>query len=216
VGQDGRRIEARLAHPVYGDALRQALPRSRQRRMLAELAGAVEAAGARRREDLLRLGRWQLEAGGLGDPGLLTRAARRAREVFDLELAARLAQAALDVGGGAEAGLVLGEARFRAGHHRDAEAVLAAAAGLCRSDRKRASGASARAHVLYDLLGHPAASWPGRRGFTWMARRSAARLVTCPPCGGAWPGSRWPRRCAGIPAGRQRPPRSETSCPWSR
>jgi hypothetical protein len=68
VGQDGRRTEARLAHPVYGEALRQALPRSRQRRMLAGLAAAIEAAGARRREDLLRLGRWQLETGGLGDP----------------------------------------------------------------------------------------------------------------------------------------------------
>jgi DNA-binding CsgD family transcriptional regulator len=158
VGQDGRRTEARLAHPVYGEALRQALPRSRQRRMLAGLAAAVEAAGARRREDLLRLGRWQLESGGRGDPGLLTRAARRAREVFDLDLAARLAQAALDAGAGAAAGLVLGEARFRSGRHQDAEAVLAAAARLCRTDRERAAIASARAHVLYDLRGDPAAA----------------------------------------------------------
>ena len=158
VRQDGRRTEARLAHPVYGEALRARLPRSRQRRMLAGLAAAVEAAGARRREDLLRLGRWQLEAGGRGDAGLLTRAARRAREVFDLELAARLAQAALDAGGGATAGLVLGEARFRSGNHQDAEAVLAAAARLCRTDRERAAIASTRAHVLYDLRGDPAAA----------------------------------------------------------
>ena len=57
VRQDGRRTDARLAHPVYGEALRQSLPRSRLRRISAVLAAAVEATGARRREDLLRLGR---------------------------------------------------------------------------------------------------------------------------------------------------------------
>jgi DNA-binding CsgD family transcriptional regulator len=158
VEQDGRRTEARLAHPVYGEALRQALPRSRQRRMLAGLATAVEEAGARRREDLLWLGRWRLDAGGLGDPGLLTRAARRARQVFDLDLAARLAQAALDAGGGAAAGLVLGEARFRAGRHQEAEAVLSAMVPLCRTDRERAAIANARAYALHDLRGDPAAA----------------------------------------------------------
>jgi hypothetical protein len=78
--------------------------------------------------------------------------------VFDLDLAARLAQAALDADGGATADPVLGEARFRSGHHQDAEAVLAAAARLCRIDRERAAIASARAHVLYDLRGNPAAA----------------------------------------------------------
>lgn len=57
VHQDGRRTVARLAHPVYGEALRQSLPRSRLRRISATLASAIEATGARRREDLLRLGR---------------------------------------------------------------------------------------------------------------------------------------------------------------
>lgn len=76
VHQDGRRTMARLAHPVYGEALRQSLPRSRLRRISATLAGAIEATGARRREDLLRLGRWQLDSGGPGEPVLLSRAAR--------------------------------------------------------------------------------------------------------------------------------------------
>ena len=43
VRQDERRMDARLAHPVYGEALRQSLPRSRLRRISALLAGAVEA-----------------------------------------------------------------------------------------------------------------------------------------------------------------------------
>lgn len=158
VHQDGRRAEARLAHPVYGEVLRQSLPRSRQRRMLATMAVAIEATGARRREDLLRLGRWRLEAGGLSDPELLTRAARRAQEMFDLDLSARLAQAALDAGGGADAGLALGEATFRSGRHREAESLLAGVVPLCQNDTELARIASARAHVLHNLLGDSVAA----------------------------------------------------------
>src|SRR5215472_16782412 len=91
-------------------------------------------ARARRREELLRLGRWQLDSGGPGEPVLLSRAARRASDMFDMDLSARLAQAALDLGGGVDAGLVLGEARFRSGQHAEAEAVLAAMVPRCRTD----------------------------------------------------------------------------------
>ena len=159
VYQDGRRTIARLAHPVYGEALRQSLPRSRLRRISAVLAGAIEATGARRREDLLRLGRWQLDSAGPGEPVLLSRAARRASDMFDMDLAGRLAQAALDLGGGVDAGLVLGEARFRSGQHAEAEAVLAAMVPRCRTDAELARIASARAHNLHNLLGDvPAAT----------------------------------------------------------
>jgi DNA-binding CsgD family transcriptional regulator len=158
VHQDGRRTQARLAHPVYGEALRQSLPRSRLRRISGLLAEAVEATGARRRDDLLRLGRWQLDSGKTGEARLLSRAAQRAGEMFDLELAGRLAQAALDVGGGVDAGLVLGEARFRSGQHAEAEAVLAAMVQLCETDSELARIASARAHNFHNLLGDSAAA----------------------------------------------------------
>jgi len=153
VEQDGRRMQARLAHPVYGEALRQSMPASRLRRISAMLAGVIEGTGARRREDLLRLGRWRLETGSPGDPVLLTQAARRAQAMFDGSLAARLAQAALDAGGGVEAGLTLGEARFRSGQYREAESVLAAMAPLCRTDIEVAQIANARAYNLQNLLG---------------------------------------------------------------
>ena len=158
VHASGRRTEARLAHPVYGEALRKSLPRSRLRRISAALASAFEWTGARRSDDLLRLGRWQLDAGGPAEPALLSRAARRASEIFDNELAARLAEAALDRGGGADAGLALGEAMFRSGRHQEAESVLASVAPLCANDTETASVASARAHILHQLLDDPAAA----------------------------------------------------------
>ena len=158
IRRDGRRTEARLAHPVYGEAVRLGLPRTRLRRISAALADAIEAAGARRREDLLRLATWRLDADSAADPATLTRASRRAQEMFDMDLAARLARAALDSGGGMEAGLALGEAMFRSGQHREAESVLAGVAPLCRTDRDVARVASARAHNFHNLLGDPASA----------------------------------------------------------
>ena len=115
----------------------------------------MRTTGARRRDDLLRLGRWQLDSGRPGEPGLLSRAARRASEVFDLRLAERLAQAAMDAGGTPEAGLVLGETRFRSGQYAEADSVLAQTADLCRTDSEVARIASARAYNLYSNLGDP-------------------------------------------------------------
>ena len=75
--------------------------------------------------------------------------------MFDLDLAARLAQASLDLGGGVDAGLVLGEARFRSGRHAEAEAVLAAMVPRCRTDAELARIANARAHNFHNLLADP-------------------------------------------------------------
>lgn len=158
VSYDGRRSEARLSHPVYGEALRQSLPRSRLRRILANLAQALQETGARRREDPLRLARWQLDSGTPGQPALLDRAARRAMQMFDVDLAARLARAALDAGAGADAGLVLGEAAFRSGRHAEAETLLASLVPLCRTDSELARVASARAHNFHNLIGDSAAA----------------------------------------------------------
>jgi DNA-binding CsgD family transcriptional regulator/tetratricopeptide (TPR) repeat protein len=156
VGQDGMRSQARLAHPVYGEVLRRRTPRSRLRKIYRSLAEAVEGTGMRRREDLLHVGRWLLEGGAQREPVLLTEAARRARQMFDMDLAARLARAAFESGGGVQAGIVLGEAEFSSGRTLQAEAILAGLIPLCASDAELASVANARAHVFGNLMGDPA------------------------------------------------------------
>jgi DNA-binding CsgD family transcriptional regulator len=154
VHQDGRRSSVRLAHPLYGETVRQTLPAYRRRRISADLARALEASGARRRDDLLRLARWQLDAGvPESNPELLGRAARRAIEMFDYDLAAHLAERALESGGDIEAGIVLAETRFQSGRPADAEEVLAGLVALCTDDVERARIASARAYNLHVLLG---------------------------------------------------------------
>lgn len=154
----GRRQELRLAHPVYGEVVRSAMPSIRRRRHHRELAAAVEDCGARRRDDVLRLATWSLDSSGTVAPERLVEAAEQAQRRFDLPLAQRLAEAAVDAGGGPPAFVLLAEVSFRRGELDRAVGLLARAADLAETDEHVASVADARAHVL-DLSGRPGEAW---------------------------------------------------------
>lgn len=156
--QDSRRSQARLAHPLYGEVVRQRTPRSRLRKLWASLADAVEGTGMRRREDLLRVARWRLDCGAGGAPEMLTSAARRARQMFDTDLAARLARVAFSSGGGVQAGVVIAEVEFSSGRAAEAEAVLVGLIPLCSTDAELARVANARSYNFSNLMGDPAAA----------------------------------------------------------
>ena len=103
-----RRTNVRLAHPLYGEVVRRRCPVIRTRR----LQGAAwptwsRQAGARRRDDLLRVAVWRLDSGTAQDPRPLLRAGGQAFARFDVPLAARLARAALNAGGGFDAAELL-------------------------------------------------------------------------------------------------------------
>ncbi|HEY8546803.1 MAG TPA: AAA family ATPase [Acidimicrobiales bacterium] len=128
-GDEGAVVQ--VAHPVYGEVLAQALPRTRRRALLRDLVRAVEqesegaGVGAGMPVDHLRVASWRLESGLTGDPADLLALAREAMGRLDHRLAERLARAA----GGAErvdAGLVIGEALSGQGRIEEAQAVLAA------------------------------------------------------------------------------------------
>lgn len=100
VVEDGMRATVRLTHPIYGEVLRQNMSTTRARTRRAELAALVEGTGARRRDDLLRVAVLRLDSRTATDPVQLLNAAGLAFADADTRLAARLAQAALAVGGG--------------------------------------------------------------------------------------------------------------------
>lgn len=148
IGTDGKRRDARLAHPLYGEVVRRQCPVTRSRRLLSTLADLVERAGARRRDDLLRVAVWRLGSGTAQAGGLLLAAAGQAFERFDLELAERLAGAAADAGAGERAAELLATTLLFADRPEDALKVLD---GAGRSDRLR----TARATVVFFGLGRP-------------------------------------------------------------
>ena len=149
VQNDGRRESVRLAHPLHGEVLRAGLPRLRARSILLEEAEAIEACGARRREDPLRIACWRLEATGRAEPELLVGASRLARFAQDYRRAAMLARAALAAEPSAEAGLVLGEALYNIGSFDDAEAALADATLRARGDTELVRIATVRRRNLF-------------------------------------------------------------------
>src|SRR5215210_1642226 len=72
---DGRRRFVDVGHPLHGEAVRARLTPTRLEAVHAQLADALEARGARRGGDLLRLATWRLEAGATGHGALFGRAA---------------------------------------------------------------------------------------------------------------------------------------------
>ncbi|MDQ3107024.1 MAG: AAA family ATPase, partial [Actinomycetota bacterium] len=128
VRSDGNRSTAWLVHPLHGEVLRTSIPTLRSRMARRTLAETTEATGARRREDVLRIATWRVGSGAPGDPRLLVAAARQAHAADDYPATERLAQAALDGGGGFHAGYLLGEVLCEQGEREEGERVLAATA----------------------------------------------------------------------------------------
>ncbi|GLY97399.1 LuxR family transcriptional regulator [Actinoplanes sp. NBRC 103695] len=143
VTEDGRRRDVRLAHPLYGEVVRQHCPATRSRRLHATLADLVGSTGARRRDDLLRVAVWRLDSGTAQDGGMLLDAAVQAFGRFDLGLAQRLAGAAWTHGAGYDAAELLSTVLLFA--DRPDEALAA----LDRADGPPARRLIARATVAF-------------------------------------------------------------------
>jgi len=148
---DGRRRVADVAHPLHGEVIRARLTRTRQEAIARRLADAVEARGARRHTDLLRLAAWRLESGG-GDHELFQRASEMASAGREPDAAKRYARASVQAGGGFPARLALGRA-LAADRALEAEAELTALEPTASTDAERAAVAIAIARNRFFGLG---------------------------------------------------------------
>jgi DNA-binding CsgD family transcriptional regulator len=158
--QDGRRALLRLAHPLYAEALRDACPPLRTRRAKRELSEALAATGARRRDDVLQVARWRLEAGVPVDGDLLINAAKRAWSLLDLPMAERLAREALTAAFAAgrydqmsRSGRTLWRVLISGERHAELLEMLEAIGPFANDDEHRAVGAIARAETVFWGMG---------------------------------------------------------------
>lgn len=120
----------RLAHPLYGEVVLATLGTLARRRLLTSLADAVDQDPLRTEETVFRTVSWRLEAGGRQSAADLLRAAVRANQVFDDQLAQRLARAGLAVGSTEPTvrhalTVELALALTRSNHHAEAHTLLA-------------------------------------------------------------------------------------------
>jgi DNA-binding CsgD family transcriptional regulator len=122
----GGRVEARLAHPLYGEVRRNRAPAIRLRRLRGLVAAELATSGddddismVVRRATLL------LDSDLEPDPDLLVRAAGGAIWLWEFPLADRLAAAATLAGGTADAKLIRAYALSCTGRGRQADDLLA-------------------------------------------------------------------------------------------
>lgn len=153
-------VDARLGHPVVGDALAAGLAPPVRARLLGELATALAGSGAAATTDEVRLASWRLDAGAAVDVPSLLSASARCRFV-DAELGARFARAAMERGGGAEAAVALAQ-HLVFSHHGEEAAELLAAVEVEGTPPGEGDGAVAlaveRANLLTWGLGQPDAA----------------------------------------------------------
>ncbi len=168
----GRRTAVRLAHPLYGEVLRERLPPLRLRRIHQQLADIVEGHGARRREDVVQVALWRVASGGQVPSDQLLRAARLALVGRDPALAVRLVNAAPDDGAmtPGDRAEVLAEAHAVQGHDDEVERTVAAVWDEPLTDAQRAHLAqrlaSTRFYGRRDLDGALAAHEEARQRLT--------------------------------------------------
>lgn len=158
VAADGRRLQVRLAHPLYGEVTRQELGVLQRRRHHGRLVESVTAAGARRRDDVLRVATWSLDTDHPAVPPRLVEAAVQAQWRFDLSLAERLATEAAAVEDGFRVRYVLGELALRRGRLADALEEFAIARELAGTTGDQVEAVTSTAHVLH-LMGRPGDAW---------------------------------------------------------
>lgn len=140
------RVDARLAHPLYGEVRRSRAARTTLRRIRALVAHELSV--AEDRDDLsvlVKRAALICDSDLQPDPRLFTRAAQGAVSLGDLGLADRLAEAAIRAGGGIEAHFTRADVLSWLGRGAEADAVLAALDDHDLGDRDRARAACLRA-----------------------------------------------------------------------
>lgn len=156
VHSDGRRLHARLAHPLYGEVRRESIGRVRARRMRAEIASALIKTGSRRADDALRLAVLAVDSDLQLDADVLLAGARRAAQLYDLSLAERLARAAVAAGGGVDAQLLVTSMVAAISNNTSDEVEILIE--LSGPDAQSAGAVAARVVQLGWITGEPAAA----------------------------------------------------------
>lgn len=149
-------VEARVAHPLYGEVRRKRAAPTRLRRLRGLVAD--ELAGSADRDDVpvvVRRATLTLDSDVEPDAALLVRAAHGAVWLADLPLADRLAEAAIRAGAGWEANFVRAHALSWLSQGEAADAVLAGIDVGELTDAERARFAFLRASNMLWVLSDP-------------------------------------------------------------
>ncbi|MGH8977329.1 MAG: AAA family ATPase, partial [Acidimicrobiia bacterium] len=142
-----------LAHPLFGEILRDRMPATRHRDVLIELADALDATCDGSPSDHMRIALWRVDAGDQARPDQMRDAAGRALRLWEPVVAERLARAALDAEPDMLAAYLLGAALSDQNRADESLDAFRTARSLDGPDRLRAAVATDEAGVLSHQLG---------------------------------------------------------------
>lgn len=148
-------IEVRVAHPLYGEVRRRRTAVTRLRRLRGLIAGELADSGDDMRT-VVRRAALSVDSDLEPDRALFVRAARGATWLGDLNLADRLADAAIRAGAGADAYFIRAHALSWLDRGEEADATLAGLSATELSDHDRARLAYLRANNMLFALANPA------------------------------------------------------------
>ncbi|HEY8120057.1 MAG TPA: helix-turn-helix transcriptional regulator [Myxococcota bacterium] len=148
IERDGLRSSARVAQPLCGEAVRQAMPRSRALQLHRELGAALLRIGMRRASDRFRAATFLLEGDPAAGAPFFASAAEEAWARAEPVLAERFARAGLNGAHRALARHILSEALSDQNRFDEAFAEWDALDGLEIDDALRARAARSRAAIL--------------------------------------------------------------------
>jgi DNA-binding CsgD family transcriptional regulator len=148
--RSGRRLEARLDHPLYAEAVRDAMTAITSTELAKALADEILESGARRVGDRLRAATLLLLTASPIELGLLLTASAEARSLADLELAERFGRAAVEAHGCAGATVDLAQTLYWRGRHGEVVALLSSGVldDADEDDAGRGATIAAQAHFF--------------------------------------------------------------------
>lgn len=126
VTEDHSSIDVRFNHPLFGEVIRRRLGMAAARRLRGEVVRALQERPLRGPTDRIRLAELTLDSDQQPDVELLVTAARDAIALTNVTLGERLAQAAVNRGGGLRASELLARSLLWQGKAAAAEETLSA------------------------------------------------------------------------------------------
>jgi DNA-binding CsgD family transcriptional regulator len=119
------RDEVTLAHPLFGEVIREQIPSLRSRDIVRREADRLQSRTEMSPADQLRLAEWRLSSDGRADSVILLDAAYRARYAQDFRAVKRFIEAMPRADRGPAGRLLLGEALYELGSFAESEETLA-------------------------------------------------------------------------------------------
>lgn len=123
--RDGPVLNARISHPLYGDAVRRRTGTASARRLRGRIVSVLSARDISSAADRIRLARLSVDSDQIADNGLLVAAAKDAVFLANLPLGERLARSAFEHGDGLRAAELLSRAVLWQGRPGEADSILA-------------------------------------------------------------------------------------------